>query len=1092
LCSGWALDRAISAVVRDQHLCLTAEVLPALADYGVALCAWADLSEAERGTAVAYFQSRVRHLLTPLVVDPTHPFPSINSHHIYLCMTLRPQAALLSTRGGGLNGTASARSGSGSSGGSGGRGMPRRVFLKIPGDARLVPVGDDGLRFLPVEVLVRECIGEVCRGMDVVSCHPFRVTRNVKMTLEDADFSDRMDLMETVQGEIHRRRTAPPTRLEIPVGFPEDLRALLIAELGLDDADVFSIDGPMLDLTGLMSVAFVPLPALREVQKEPQVPPRFRGIGDSLAEDPGAIFRVIKERDVMIEHPRDSFDASTLLFLAAAARDPRVRNIKQVIYRAGNNSPLIDALVRAAKNGKEVSVLVELKASFDEVQNCAYANTLQRAGCNVMYGLLGLKVHSKILLVVREEEDGSTATYVNISTGNFNAKTAKLYTDISIMTCHEDLCADMHDVFNSLTGYSRATEFRVALVAPVNMTDRLSEMVRQEAANARAGRPSRIVAQVNGLSDVHIIRELYDASQAGVAIDLFVRGACRLRPGVPGLSENIRVFSWIGPVLQHRRIFYYYADGAEKYFIGSADWRTRNLNDRTEVAIPIFDERNKRRLGKLLTMLKDKRYLWQLQPDGRYYKISALPEAVVFHVQPERVWAHQRADQEDTEATPTSANLRVDHASALDSSSAELANRHAIGAGGAHAVPMLGNGHAGGIGVGGGVQVSDGVSTASGGEDGESARPASDRYLGSPYMGLDPSAFEEVTGLRPLGLPPNVGGPAVYTTGSGSTAGFANTPMSSAEQSSGVPATPGASTPGQTGGVLQSVRPRHRQKAKYKVSIKGNQVQVDKVAAGAVPIRFDDPADISSLQVMMVQRSAADDPWSVPKGGMNEGESPLDAAVRITREKGGVSRSEHFGTIGWVLRPKRAKTIAISTFVLKVLDLGNFVNSLHDRRRKWMTFKEALEFAVGSGNSFTVDSLRRALAFCEEAFVKNAAALEDELTERAESVTSNPRNGTAVGAAPSGDGGNNPTADVADGGNGGSNGDSNGDFGGDEGGEAASYASDGGDVAEEAEAKERAKGDEAEGYESPGKGHEDSVDGGDSFVSGIDRIDWEN
>lgn len=984
------LDRAIRAVVRDQHLCLTAEILPALADYSIALCEWAEMDERERERARAFFRRSVAQSLTPLVVDPTHPFPSFASHNIYLCLLLQPRPSLFSAGAAGE----SARSGSGSgsgSGGSSGVGTPQRVFLKIPDDTRLVPVDDSGLRFLPIEALVRACIDEVCRGMNVLSCHPFRVTRNVKMTLEDSDFIENADLLETVQGEIHRRRAAPPTRLEIPVDFPPDLRSLLITELGLDDADVFEIDGPMLDLTGLMSLAFCPLPELRAVVKDPQVPPRFRGIGDSLADDPGAIFRVIKERDVMIEHPRDSFDASTLLFLAASARDPRVRSIKQVIYRAGSNSPLIQALVRAAKNGKEVTVLVELKASFDEVQNCEYAHALQRAGCNVMYGLLGLKVHSKILLVVREEEDGSMETYCNISTGNFNAKTAKLYTDISIMTCHPEMCADMHDVFNSLTGYSRTFVFRVALVAPVNMTNRLSDMVREEAANARAGRPSRIVAQVNGLSDVHIIRELYDASQAGVAIDLFVRGACRLRPGLPGLSENIRVFSWVGPVLQHRRIFYYYADGAEKYYIGSADWRTRNLNDRTEVAIPVFDERNKRRLGKLLTMLNDKRYLWQLQTDGRYYKVSALSEPLVFHVQPERVWAHQRvAKCEEVAAGDGS----------LEAGQHLISERaFSLGEQGLAGTPRDASGQ-----VDVGVTVASGDALPSSGESG-SAKPRSadeilveeetggsvrsgQRYLGSPFMS-DRAPDDQISTGPALGLPAAVGGPTVFGQPSGSSCGNGQgiSPQQSSARSLSASLTAGGVAGVNAGGLVRA-RPRVRQKNKFKVSIKGNQVQVDKVSAGAVPVKFDDPADISSLRVMMVQRSDTDDPWSVPKGSMNEGESPQDAAVRITREKGGVARSELCGTIGWVLRPKRSKTVAISTFVLKVLDLGNFVNSLHDRRRKWMTFKEAIALADGSGNSFTVDSLRRALAICEEMFAKNAAALEDELIDRAESITS--------------------------------------------------------------------------------------------------------
>lgn len=922
----------------------------------------------------------MKHTLTPLVVDPTHPFPNITSHAVYLCVLLRPAATEREDGGRERDAWKSGRSGS--SGSGGGAALPvRRMFLRMPLDGRLVQVDEAGLRFMLVEDLVRVFLAEIARGMQVLSCYKFRVTRNVRMTLEDADFTDRMDLLETVQGEIHRRRSAPPTRLEIPADFPTDLRGLLVSELGLDEADVFEIDGEMLDLTGIMSLAFVPLPELRAVEKEPQVPQRFRGVGDRLADDPGAIFRVIHERDVMIEHPRDSFEGSTLLFLAAAARDPRVRSIKQVIYRAGSKSPLIEALVRAAKNGKEVTVLVELKASFDEVQNCEYANALQKAGCNVMYGLLGLKIHSKILLVVREEEDGTIETYCNISTGNFNAKTSKLYTDISIMTCHEEICSDIHDVFNSLSGYSRASEFRSVLVAPVNMMDRFSQLVREEAANARAGRPSRIVAQVNGLSDVHIIRELYEAGQAGVKIDLFVRGACRLRPGLPDLSENIRVFSWLGPVLQHRRIFYYYADGVEKYFIGSADWRTRNLNDRTEVAMPVYDERLKKRLGKILGLLIDKRYLWQLHADGRYYKISALAETLKFSVQPSTALTALKlraasAGPPSGQCSPVTGNGSVGNCvdgkrgpsfSEADGAGVEFSfgtylgdPNNDVGGGGGPSVPLK-------------IPSSDEAASAHG---------SLPRYLSSsPYTGYEDSG--DAQSVVSVTLPTSIAG---HMTSNG---GVKDYPSAGGTGTSPCPSLPHAKSrsdgkPGQKGLQRSKVRSKPE---KYKINIKGSLQQVDKIAAGAVPVRFSDPADISTLEVMVVQRIDTDDPWSVPKGGINEGETPLDASIRIAREKGGVSRSQHVGTLGWVMRPKRSKTVAVSTYVLQVLDLGNFVNSNHERTRKWLSFDEAINFALGSGNTFTTDSLRLAHKSCKEMFKKNAELLEKELTERVESDT---------------------------------------------------------------------------------------------------------
>lgn len=967
-------DIAIRAVVRDQHACLIGEVLPALAGYGVRVVSWDEMRVVEKAKAQGYFERCVKHTLTPLVVDPTHPFPSITSHAVYLCVLLRPKAPERDEGGAKTGGERDPwkLAKCGSSGSGGGAAVPvRRLFLRMPLEGRLVQVDEAGLRFLLVEDLVRAFMGEVARGMQVLSCYKFRVTRNVRMTLEDADFTDRMDLLETVQGEIHRRRHAPPTRLEIPRDFPPDLRGLLVSELGLDEADVFEITSELLDLTGIMGLSFVPLPELRAVEKEPQVPPRFRGVGDRLADDPGAIFRVIRERDVMIEHPRDSFEASTLLFLAAAARDPRVRSIKQVIYRAGSKSPLIEALVRAAKNGKEVTVLVELKASFDEVQNCEYANALEKAGCNIMYGLLGLKIHSKILLVVRKEEDGTIETYCNISTGNFNAKTSKLYTDVSIMTCQEDICSDVHDVFNSLTGYSLSTQFRSILVAPVNMMNRFSEMVQEEAANARAGRPSRIIAQVNGLSDVHIIRELYEAGQAGVKIDLFVRGACRLRPGLPGLSENIRVFSWLGPVLQHRRIFYYYADGVEKYFIGSADWRTRNLNDRTEVAMPVYDERLKKRLGKLLSLLIDKRYLWQLHADGRYYKISVLQEPLEFSVQPSAALTALKLMEVSEEAPSVLSPV----ANASLGYCVEDVNYSDSKEGGKNAVAFSP-----------GTILEDGASAglplkfpASEAASLDGSQP---RFLSSsPYVGFeDPTDAQSVVSVA---LPTSVaghmtsnGGAKEYPSAGGTAASTGSAPPISESRSRGelVPKGP------------QGPQTRTKPK-KFKINIKGLLQQVDKIAAGAVPVRYSDPADISTLEVMVVQRVDTDDPWSVPKGGISEGETPLDAAIRIAREKGGVSRSEHIATLGWVMRPKRSKTVAVSTYVLQVLDVGNFVNSNHDRTRKWLSFEEAINYAIGSGNTFTTDSLRLAYKSCTEMMKKNAEDLENELTDRVESDT---------------------------------------------------------------------------------------------------------
>eukprot|EP00172_Hildenbrandia_rubra_P002565 Plantae.Rhodophyta-Hildenbrandia_rubra.ctg3494.p1 GENE.Plantae.Rhodophyta-Hildenbrandia_rubra.ctg3494~~Plantae.Rhodophyta-Hildenbrandia_rubra.ctg3494.p1 ORF type:complete len:776 (+),score=116.18 Plantae.Rhodophyta-Hildenbrandia_rubra.ctg3494:116-2329(+) len=409
--------------------------------------------------------------------------------------------------------------------------------------------------------------------------------------------------------------------------MPGYLRDHLRTELYLDDTDVYAIPGPLVGLASCMSLVFsTPVAGLRQLIREPKTPSCFDGLENKLSSEPGKIFSIIKERDVLVRYPRHDFNTTALLFIRSAARDPKVKAIKMVIYRAGSRSPLVPALIRAAKNGKEVTVLVELKASFDEVTNSEYARRLYRAGCNVTYGLEGLKTHCKTMLVVREES-GTYRPYSVVSTGNWNPSTTKIYTDLSLFTSRQSIGDDVTDLFNTLSGYSPRAVYRHLLVAPESMLPTFVALINEEAAFAERGLEAAIVCQVNGLTEPKIAEALYRASQAGVKIQIIARGSCRLRPGIPGISDNIRVFSWVGHVLQHRRIWYFCANGRHKYYIGSADWRSRNLNDRVELVVPVEDTRIKKKLSRCLESLLHDPGIWRMSVDGRYYR-PANPEAL--------------------------------------------------------------------------------------------------------------------------------------------------------------------------------------------------------------------------------------------------------------------------------------------------------------------------------------------------------------------------------------------------------------------------------------------------------------------------------
>jgi polyphosphate kinase len=578
------ISQAIHRMVRCQSDCLLDDILPALRREGMRICDYEELNEEQRAHLEAFFHREIYPILTPLAVDPGHPFPFISNLSLNLAVELRDPA----------------------------NGETRFARIKVPPNrARWISVGDQ-FEFVPLEQIVIQHLGVLFDGMEIVAAHPFRVTRNADIARneEEAD-----DLLEMISEELRERRFAPVVRLEIADTLPDHIRYMLLQEMGLQQSDVYKVRGP-LGLADLFPLAEVNLPHLKVEPWTPQTHPAFAGL--SSKSRPADVFTIVRKGDVLVHHPYHSFATSTQTFLEAASRDPQVLAIKQTLYRTSSDSPIVKALIAAAERGKQVAVLVELKARFDEERNIEWARTLEDAGVHVAYGLIGLKTHTKTTLVVREEDEGLRA-YVHIGTGNYNPGTAGLYSDLGLMTASPELGADLMDLFNFLTGYSRQQHFRKLLVAPVTMRRRFIELIESEIAHAGAGRPARIVAKMNGLDDPELVRKLYEASQAGVRIALIVRGNCRIRPGLPGISENIEVISIIGRFLEHHRIFYFENGGDPLYFIGSADWMLRNLSHRVEAVTPIEDLNLQRQLQSILEVcLADKRQAWKMLPDGRY------------------------------------------------------------------------------------------------------------------------------------------------------------------------------------------------------------------------------------------------------------------------------------------------------------------------------------------------------------------------------------------------------------------------------------------------------------------------------------------
>ncbi|HHP7246163.1 MAG TPA: polyphosphate kinase 1, partial [Elainellaceae cyanobacterium] len=433
------------------------------------------------------------------------------------------------------------------------------------------------------------------------------------------------DLMLAIEKELRKRRLGGSVvRMEIQSSTPAFVRETLKREMGLAESDVYEVDG-LISLGGLMSFMDLPLPHLKDPPWSPVVPPGLARVSESETssafpeeEDGEDFFAAIRRKDMMVHHPYHSFSATVQRFITQAAHDPNVLAIKMTLYRTSGDSPIVNALIAAAANGKQVAVLVELKARFDEENNIVWARKLEKSGVHVVYGLVGLKTHTKVVLVVRKEDD-RIRRYVHIGTGNYNPKTARIYTDIGLLSCRSDLGADLTDLFNYLTGYSRQRSYRKLLIAPVSLRDRMVELIHREIQQAKDGNHARIVAKMNALVDPDIISTLYEASQAGVKIDLIVRGICCLRPGIKGISDNIQVISIVGRFLEHSRIFYFHNGGQEEVFIGSADWMPRNLDRRVEAVTPMEESEIAKDLQEILgVMLADNRQAWELQSDGSY------------------------------------------------------------------------------------------------------------------------------------------------------------------------------------------------------------------------------------------------------------------------------------------------------------------------------------------------------------------------------------------------------------------------------------------------------------------------------------------
>ncbi|MGJ3252468.1 MAG: polyphosphate kinase 1 [Elainellaceae cyanobacterium] len=597
------ISNLLHPVIVQQHEHFQTELRPQLANHGIYLIDYVDLNQEQRHYLQEYFKEQIFPVLTPLAVDPGHPFPYISNLSLNLAVVMRDPDAK-TERFARIK-------------------VPKPRFVTLPPELRVQSKNRPSIwTGVPLEQVIAHNLEFLFPGMDIQEYYPFRITRNADLAVEE-DEAD--DLMLAIEKELRKRRLGGSVvRMELQSSTPAFVKETLMREMGLAEIDVYEVDG-LISLGGLMSFTDLPLPHLKDPPWSPVVPPRLARVSEPETsstfpdeEDGEDFFATIRRKDMMVHHPYHSFSATVQRFITQAAHDPNVLAIKMTLYRTSGDSPIVNALIAAAENGKQVAVLVELKARFDEENNIVWARKLEKSGVHVVYGLVGLKTHTKVVLVVRKEDD-RIRRYVHIGTGNYNPKTARIYTDIGLLSCRTDLGADLTDLFNYLTGYSRQRSYRKLLIAPVSLRDRMVELIHREIQQANDGNHARIVAKMNALVDPAIIATLYEASQAGVKIDLIVRGICCLRPGIKGISDNIQVISIVGRFLEHSRIFYFHNGGTEEIFIGSADWMPRNLDRRVEAVTPMEEPEIAKDLQEILgVMLADNRQAWELQSDGSY------------------------------------------------------------------------------------------------------------------------------------------------------------------------------------------------------------------------------------------------------------------------------------------------------------------------------------------------------------------------------------------------------------------------------------------------------------------------------------------
>ncbi len=584
------IGQAVLQMTNESYRCLTQDVLPALEREGIMVRGLADLSAEDRRHLTAVFRREVFPVLTPLAIDPGHPFPHLLNKSLNLAVLLcRP-------------------------------GQVEQMFAVVQVPAVLprffsLPTEPPAKHvFVPLEAIIRMHLPELFPGLIITHDAVFRVTRNTDIEIDDDEVED---LLKTIEEEVRKRRRGAAVRLQIESTASLDIETLLIQALDLDPSEVNRIPG-LLDLTGLFQIHGLPgFPHLRDPQFVPQQLPEFSFPNQWTA---------IKTRDILVHHPYDSFN-HVVDFIATAADDDRVLAIKQTLYRTSSDSPVVRALQRAAENGKQVTAVIEIKARLDEERNIVWARELEKSGVHVVFGFIGLKTHCKVALVVRREDDG-IRRYVHLATGNYNPQTARIYTDLGYFTCNNDFCEDASALFNYLTGYGELPQWRKLVVAPSRMQTFMLEMIAQEAAFQKAGKEGRVIAKINGILEPAVVQALYRASQAGVKIDIVCRGICSLRPGVPGISENIRVISIIDRFLEHSRIFYFGNGGDPRVYIGSADWMDRNLSRRVEVVFPIEPPELKHRLIReiLAVTLSDNVKARELCADGSYRRVVAGPD----------------------------------------------------------------------------------------------------------------------------------------------------------------------------------------------------------------------------------------------------------------------------------------------------------------------------------------------------------------------------------------------------------------------------------------------------------------------------------